>query len=508
MAINEHFRHSLIDATALFINARKEALAMVYQNKIPAKTGSVEVAADFEEVAASCGYFSSSLQDFAEDMVTFLDVLEQLKENAKRYPRKRTWDWLKFWQRWSWFRTEKIIDDAGKLRGRPQNVISLTGTENTRLLDDQENQWQIRRPIYRKSTRGNPDKPIDEQPITYRIWLRFSVFRQDDIRYAFKVGIGAVLYAMWAFVPATRDTYGHWRGEWGLLSYMLVCSMVSLEEPVFHNVANVRMKTIGASNTTGFHRFFGTCLGAVYAIIAWIAAHENPFILGFFGWLVSLQCFYIIVGKGKGPMGRFIMLTYNLSALYAYSLSVKDEEDDDDEGGVSPEIWEIVLHRVVAVMVGCIWGIIVTRVIWPISARKKIKKGTSLLWLKMGLIWKRGPLRTIYESQGDETHERDSYMTSREDIELRRFLNTLESMQSAASTEFELKGPFPAKTFKVILQATSRMLDSFHAMNVILLKDLRATEGEREILKYTKTEWTELTWRISHLFSGKSTLTF
>ena len=41
-------------------------------------------------------------------------------------------------------------------------------------------------------------------------------------------------------------------------------------------------------------------------------------------------------------------------------------------------------------------------------------------------------------------------------------------------------------------------------MNVIILKDLKATEGEREILKYTKTEWTELSWRISHLFSGKS----
>lgn len=87
-------------------------------------------------------------------------------------------------------------------------------------------QWQIRRPIYRKSTRGDPDKGIDEQPLTYRLWLRLSVFRQDDIRYAFKVGIGAVLYAMWAFIPATRDFYGHWRGEWGLLSYMLVCSMV------------------------------------------------------------------------------------------------------------------------------------------------------------------------------------------------------------------------------------------------------------------------------------------
>lgn len=242
----------------------------------------------------------------------------------------------------------------------------------------------------------------------------------------------------------------------------------------------------------------------MYAIFAWIVAHENPFILGFFGWLMSLQCFYIIVGKGQGPMGRFIMLTYNLSALYAYSLSVKDEENDDDEGGISPEIWEIVLHRVVAVMTGCIWGIIVTRVIWPISARKKIKKGTTLLWLKMGLIWKRGPLRTLVDIEPGEAYATASFMSPGEDIELRRFLNTLESLQSSASSEFELKGPFPAKTFKVILQATSRMLDSFHAMNVIILKDLKATDGEKEILKYTSTEWRELSWRISHLFSGKS----
>lgn len=243
----------------------------------------------------------------------------------------------------------------------------------------------------------------------------------------------------------------------------------------------------------------------MYAIVAWIAAHENPWLLGFFGWLVSLQCFYIIVGQGKGPMGRFIMLTYNLSALYAYSLSVKDGEDDDDEGGISPEIWEIVLHRVVAVMTGCIWGIIVTRVIWPISARKKIKKGTSLLWLKMGLIWKRGPLRTLFEADTEAGEEKTGalYMTPREDIELRRFLNTLESLRGSASSEWELKGPFPSKTFQTILEATSRILDSFHAMNVIVLKNSKATEGEKQILKYTKTEWTELSWRISHLFSGK-----
>jgi hypothetical protein len=98
MMINEHFRHSLIDANTLFANARREALQAVYRHKIP-QTGSVEVAADFEEVAASCGYFSSSLQDFAEDMVTFLDILEELKD--RRYPRRRSWKWVKFWRRWT-----------------------------------------------------------------------------------------------------------------------------------------------------------------------------------------------------------------------------------------------------------------------------------------------------------------------------------------------------------------------------------------------------------------------
>lgn len=261
-------------------------------------------------------------------------------------------------------------------------------------------------------------------------------------------------------------------------------------------------KTIGASNTTGFHRFFGTCLGAVYAIIAWVAADDNPYVLGFFGWLVSLQCFYIIVGKGKGPMGRFILLTYNLSALYAYSLSVRDEEDDDDEGGISPEIWEIVIHRVMAVMTGCLWGIIVTRVIWPISARKKLKKGISLLWFKMSLVWKRGPLYTLLELEDRDLSTPATYMSQREQTELHSFLDYLDGLRASAASEFELKGPFPDKIFKTILDATRSMLDSFHAMNIIILKDSLSTEGEKEILKYTKTEWMDLSQRISHLLSG------
>ena len=116
---------------------------------------------------------------------------------------------------------------------------------------------------------------------------------------------------------------------------MLVCSM-----------------TLGASNTTGLARFSGTCIGAICAIVAWTVSQGNAFALAFLGWLMSLWTAYIIVAQGKGPMGRFIMLTYNLSALYAYSLSVKDVDGDEDEGGIDPIITEITLHRVVAVLSG------------------------------------------------------------------------------------------------------------------------------------------------------------
>jgi hypothetical protein len=223
------------------------------------------------------------------------------------------------------------------------------------------------------------------------------------VRFAVKVGIGAALWAMIAFIPVTRPFYQHWRGEWGLLSYMLVCSM-----------------TIGASNTTGWARFIGTLIGAILAVIVWLTCQGNAFALAFCGWVVSLGCFYLIVAVGRAPLGRFIILTYNLSALYAYSLSVKEGDNDEDEGGVSPIITEIALHRVVAVICGVLWGLIITRVIWPISAREKFKDGLSILWLRMGLIWKRDPLSMLLEGESP-----NAYINLREEFALQRYGQSL-----------------------------------------------------------------------------------
>lgn len=341
------------------------------------------------------------------------------------------------------------------------------------------------------TTRSNPN-PRDSSPpslensptkerLGYRIWKSLGIFRRDDTKFAIKVGTGAALYALPSFVSYTRPLYAHWRGEWGLLSYMLVCSMI-----------------IGTSNTAGYSRFFGTCLGAGCAVVAWYASSGNVYGLALLGLLMATWTSYLNLVKGQGIMSRYIMLTYNLSVLYAYSLSQKETGDDDDEGGADPVITEIVLHRVVAVLSGCLWGVIITRLIWPVSARASLKHSLCLLWLRLSLIWKRDPLSAM-------ATERKSvaYMTPREKLEIERFQSRLESLQASARSEFELKSAFADAAYGNILRRTRSMVDSFHAMNLEVVESWTASEGEIAILQYTAQERKHISSRISHLLSGE-----
>jgi hypothetical protein len=474
ITFTENFHRNLELAKDLFISARREALEVLYTQRISAKTRPLDVDAAYEEVAASCGHFSACLEDFADDTIAYLDILQELKSTLHDPSRKRSWSWMRPGRSWTklWHRTPPVqSSDEEDLSFSPPSE----GDAQPSRVPSPGHFQNIREQKVVKYYHNTAS-------LSYRTWKALGVLRREDVKYAIKVGLGAMVFASFAFIPSTRPWYYRWRGGWGLLSYMLVCSM-----------------TIGASNTTGFQRFIGSCIGAAFAIFGWILSDDKAVVLALFGWLVSIGCFYIILVQGKGPMGRFILLTYNLSALYAYSLSVQDQEDDDDEGGISPEIWGIVLHRVVSVTAGCIWGIIVTRLIWPISARKKVKHGTALLWLRMGLIWKRDPLQMLIEGP-----MRSAYMDIRESIELQRFLSRLEALKTAASYEFDLRGPFPNELYDQILDATGRMLGAFHAMQAVISKDIQASRGQTELLHYTRLERMELSARISHLFSGMS----
>ena len=95
--VDNHFSFSLGEAIRLYNKSREDALEKLYKSKEITQSKSMEMQADFEEVAASCGYFSFSLQEFANEMKTYLEILDELKLEVEERPDGRTWKWLKFW---------------------------------------------------------------------------------------------------------------------------------------------------------------------------------------------------------------------------------------------------------------------------------------------------------------------------------------------------------------------------------------------------------------------------
>ncbi|RYP35092.1 hypothetical protein DL767_003997 [Monosporascus sp. MG133] len=480
IVIQDQFKESLSEAIRLYNQARATALGELYKTIEFGRTRPETVQADFEEVAAACGHFSFSLLSFADEMQKYLDALDDLKYLVEQ--NKRSWDWLKFWKRIS-LRSKPKVEDPEQdyliqpIRRMRQSKLPR-GIPDTMLKHRDSRAWDLARPA--PDEEGWKDKVV--RILSQDLLKFFRFLARDDIRFGLKVGIGAALYGMFAFIPQTRPIYAHWRGEWGLLTFMIVCSM-----------------TVGASNATGLARFTGTLMGAAFVLINWFITDGEVIGLAFLGWLVSFFAFYIMIDRGNGPFGRFILLTYNVSSLYAYSLTQKVEDDDDDEGGVNPVITEIAYHRVVAVTMGIVWGLVICRLIWPMPARRKFKEGLAVLYLQMGLIWKRGPLAILLRS--DASAAPASYMRTGEQAAMQRYTAHLQTLRAAARSEFELRGPFPYEAYGRVMASTQRLLDAFHAMGLVTRKhEGRLTPGERALLLHTAEERARLCARICHVF--------
>ncbi|UKZ94684.1 uncharacterized protein TrAFT101_009535 [Trichoderma asperellum] len=473
VTISEDLRHNLTEALGEFNVARSNALQQVYTMIEREKSTSRRIQAGLEEIAAACGHFSFSLQTFGEEMQKYLDVLDDLKYVSEHT--KRTWRWLFWWRK-----------EDGTTQGRKMSSLPFEASLEAESLIKPIRKRDVPRGIpdsmiRRRDTynwQASPDSSKILSIISQSIMRFARKIARDDILFGLKVGIGASLWGMLAFLDETRDFYNHYRGEWGLLSFMIVCSM-----------------TVGASNTTGWARFLGTFFGAFFSLFNWTVSQGNAAALIILGWLVSFWNFYLIVARGKAPLGRMTILAYNVSTLYAYSLSQRVDDDDDDEGGLHPIMMKIVKHRVISVMAGILWGLIVCRVIWPISARRKFKEGVSMLYLQMGLIWRRGPLAILLRTDCSE-----SYLKSGEQVAMQRYASRLESLRQSAASEFELRGPFPFETYGRIMRSTNRILDSFYAMSLVTHREGSLSPGERALLEYTAMERAVLCDRICHVF--------
>lgn len=434
----------------LYSHAREDALQKLYsQDTFRTEQEDIESSADAEGLAASCGNFSYVLEDYANELKLFLEALSEYQELIS----------APYSKSYSWFSLKR---SGGFLSGR-QDVEAATSKALRRVETGIRSSDQ-------RSTLG------------LRVWHSLRAFRRTDVQFGIKVGLGALIFAIPAFLQSTRDIFTLWRGEWGLTIYCIIMN-----------------KSLGGTATTVVDRFVGTFIGAAVAYISWKLFPENQYVLAFIGWIMSIICFNIILTwSTRGPFGRFILLTFNLVALYSYSLSVADDDNDDDEGGVSPIVGEIAFHRFISVVAGVIWALIISTCVWPNSARKRLRKHLSTLWLRMGLVWKADAIKTYSLVVTGNTDVRFSGISG--ENYLHKSMIELQTLLKEAPSELRLKGPFPVAEYKKLLSSTQSILDAYQNISVLISKYPKPSSRELELLQYTSEERQELCSRIFLLF--------
>lgn len=95
--IDEDLRRNLMDSLSTFNAARADTLQTLYGRSEPLASRSDAARANMEEIVAACGHFSFGLQSFGEEVLKYLDVLDDLEYEVSH--KRQSWTWLVFWRR-------------------------------------------------------------------------------------------------------------------------------------------------------------------------------------------------------------------------------------------------------------------------------------------------------------------------------------------------------------------------------------------------------------------------
>ncbi|BFZ58388.1 hypothetical protein PYCC9005_005450 [Savitreella phatthalungensis] len=377
-------------ALDLFKDASAHALSDVYRQPIFSQLALQQELAACEEVAASVDYFSTSLVHFITSLGQCMMLFDELRESSKG-----------------------VVSRRALMRG----LLSVMTSSPP---------YRPRLPRIRPS-----------ENLSHRVWRALSYLKRPEIKFAIKAGTGAALFALPSMIPWTRPFYVEWRLEWGLLSFFIVLNT-----------------SVGATYSAAWWRVVGSFLGTLLALGAWTLARGHSPVLIVIGALVATVCLPLILNPTifNAPFGRFILLSYNLTALYAYTLSISG--DDVDEGGKDPRIAVIAIHRTVSVTLGCLWGALFNAYVAPTKARTSLRRGISAVLLDFAAKWRPDRADDSGERLGYGRGDGHRYGSGNGDVpsiaELRVFL-------AQCPGEPRLRGTFPSEIFRELLDHLDRL---------------------------------------------------
>lgn len=400
-------------------------------------------------------YFLFLIEEFAKELENLIDALEIIRKDEKHIQEKR---YRPFHFRFLSSVVSFFGCHADRWRrsfkeesfGSAVFALFIRDTPSFSLASPQRHQPE---------TTQTPVPFTKRQKLSFAVWKLGQFFKQPDTKFAIKTGLGCALLATPAFITSTRPTFTEFQAQWALISFLVVLS-----------------PTVGQSNQLSIHRIGGTIAGAVAATCAYWLFPDNNIALPIFGAIFSVPCFFWIIGKPQyASSGRFVLLTYNLTALYSYNIRK-----------VGIEVEEIAVRRMIDVIVGVVWATLLNHLIWPTEARRELTRGVSDLLFKLAFLYQKlvlaySSVETPTGKPGNGFDSRSNTIESQPLIERHGELSEIQTIELAlqvsiiklegllAQTRHEprLKGPFPIEQYRCLLGCSQHILDLLHTMNLV-----------------------------------------
>ncbi|KAF9321537.1 hypothetical protein BG003_001268 [Podila horticola] len=387
-----------------------------------------------------------------------------------------------------------------------------------------------------------------------RLWKFLHVFRSFHVKYAAKTAISTMVLLIPAFVDWTRPYFVQYRGEWAIISMLIVM-----------------VPTVGGTNIVGLYRILGTVIGCYFGVAVYVLFPADDILLPICCFLFAVPNFYLVLCSNYPRIGQVTLLAFNLVLIQTYnrrngdgSVPPDDDDDDDDDdisrkpfsarrilraarftmadplpknlGSVS-DVWTIAFHRAVAVSLGVVIGVAVTSYIWPYEARVELRKGLSDLLLNISWLYNR--LVSVYSTNLDRVSmvpsqercqqsrsrfqallrkttfqerfqnpeveinrtiigegEMDIEMMNKEfmaiELSLQLQLLQLYALLAETPNEPRLKGKFPVATYKNMLGSCQNILDRFLSMRLVITKDQWLESARRDFIVPVNKERREM----------------
>ncbi|KAI8096622.1 Fusaric acid resistance protein-like-domain-containing protein [Halteromyces radiatus] len=456
---------NLIKAIDLFEISQRHAIQRLQQqHHHQQRTGKTNIHHDVQLLASPeediflVYFFVFNMIEFAQELITLVDAVDRLC-----YARNYNSSW---WQCCSrWFSSLK-----SKIKKKKKKKV------NPCFIPNERN---------RVNTLHTPLPTTRWRRFFIRIWVLFSLFKLQKIRYAIKSTIAAILLATPAFVSSTSNIFRQWRMEWALITLMVVMT-----------------PTVGGTNLVAVYRIFSTMLGCFSAMFFYMIFPANMYALAILTWLFSIPNFWLILHHKHGKFGQFTLLAYNLVMLNKYN----DRETNN------VEVWLLAIQRCVAILVGVIVGLIATAYVWPYEARVELRKGLSDFLLRLSWLYQK--LVSLYSSsssssslayqhtnvvdnndhKGDESFEKSrlAYGFMELELGLQRTLIDLQALLVQTPNEPRLKGAFPVATYRDILSSCQNIVDKFMSIRTVKLKEVWMVDVQRTFVNPASGENREM----------------